>query len=59
MDDPHLSAAVCSQRGDECLALAEKMTDPYHQAAMLKFAEWWMRLAQKEGRSELFEWRSA
>ena len=46
MDEPYLSA--CQRRADECLAMADRMTDPAQKAAMLRFAEWWMRLAQHD-----------
>jgi hypothetical protein len=48
LDDPDVSAIVCHQRAEECLVLAERMTDPFHKASMLVLAEWWMRLAQHD-----------
>jgi hypothetical protein len=48
MDEPYLSAAACQRKADECLAMADWMTDPAQKAAMLRFAEWWMRLAQHD-----------
>jgi hypothetical protein len=46
LDSSSLSPEVCRQKAEECLALAEKANDPKHKAAMLRFAEWWARLAE-------------
>ena len=44
VDEAYLSATACQRRAEECLAMADRMTDPAQKAAMLRFAEWWMRL---------------
>ena len=40
-----LAVEACEENARECLALAEKFTDPNYARAMLQLAEWWMRLA--------------
>jgi hypothetical protein len=37
---------VCRQRAEECLNLSYQITDPKGQVAVLKLANWWMRLAE-------------
>ena len=41
-----LSPEICQRKAQDCLALAERATDPKQKAAMFRFAEWWMRLAE-------------
>ncbi len=41
-----MSPEACRRKAEDCLALAEKAADPKHKAAWLKFADWWIRLAE-------------
>jgi len=38
-------------RAFECLSLAECMTDPERRAEILRYARWWMQLAEPVGTS--------
>jgi hypothetical protein len=40
-----LTVEVCKQKAEECVELAERLIEPKHKAAMLRFAQGWMRLA--------------
>ena len=44
-EDVPVDADICKRKAEECLALAEKSTDPMRKQAMLRFAEWWTRLS--------------
>jgi hypothetical protein len=37
---------LCRQKAEECLNLSYQITDPKGQVAVLKLANWWMRLAE-------------
>jgi hypothetical protein len=37
---------LCRQKAEECLNLSYQITDPKGQVAVLKLANWWMRLAK-------------
>jgi len=37
---------ACKQKARDCLAVADTMTDSKQKAAMLQYAEWWMRLSE-------------
>jgi hypothetical protein len=37
---------LCRQEAEECLDLSYQITDPKGQVAVLKLANWWMRLAE-------------
>ena len=44
---PDLSSPeFCRQKAEECLNLSYQITDPKGQVAVLKLANWWMRLAE-------------
>ena len=44
---PDLSSPeFCRQKAEECLSLSYEITDPKGQVAVLKLANWWMRLAE-------------
>jgi len=44
---PELSSPeFCRQKAEECLSLSYEITDPKGQVAVLKLANWWMRLAE-------------
>jgi hypothetical protein len=42
----HQSPELCLQKARDCLALAQTVADPKQKAAMLRLAEWWMRIAE-------------
>jgi hypothetical protein len=41
-----LSPAFCRQEAEECLDLSYQILDPKGQVAVLKLANWWMRMAE-------------
>jgi hypothetical protein len=44
---PDLSSPeFCRQKAEECLDLSYQITEPKGQVAVLKLANWWMRLAE-------------
>jgi hypothetical protein len=36
----------CRQKAEECLDLSYEITDPKRQVAVLRLANWWMRLGE-------------
>jgi hypothetical protein len=40
-----ITAELCKQKAEECRELAGSLAEPNHKAAMLRFAQAWMRLA--------------
>jgi hypothetical protein len=40
------SPEACRRKAQECLARADALADPKQKAAMLRYAEWWTRLAE-------------
>jgi hypothetical protein len=36
----------CREKAEECVNLSYQITDPKRQVAVLKLANWWMRLAE-------------
>ena len=40
-----LTVELCKQKAEECIEYAERLAEPKQKAAMLQFAEGWMRLA--------------
>ncbi len=43
---PDLSPEFYRQEAEECLNLSYQITDPKRQVAVLRLANWWMRLAE-------------
>jgi hypothetical protein len=41
-----IDTAFCRQKAEECLDLSYQIKDPKGQVAVLKLANWWMRLAE-------------
>jgi hypothetical protein len=46
MVDLRMSPEACRDKAEHCLALADKTADRKQKAAWLKFADWWIRLAE-------------
>jgi hypothetical protein len=51
--DPYLSAEACREKAIDCLIQADTLDDPRQKAAMLRYAEWWDRLAEYRSRAVL------
>jgi hypothetical protein len=50
--DPYLSPEACREKALDCLIRADTLEDPRQKAAMLKYADWWMQLAEyRSGRT--------
>ena len=41
-----IDTAFCRQKAEECVTLSYEIADPKGQVAVLKLANWWMRLAE-------------
>lgn len=48
--DAYLTADACRTKALDCLIQADTLDDPKQKAAMLRYAEWWNRLAEQRSR---------
>jgi hypothetical protein len=44
--DAHVSPNECRDKALDCLITADSLDDPRERTAMLRYAEWWTRLAE-------------
>jgi hypothetical protein len=51
--DAYLTPEACQTKALDCLIRADTLDDPRQKAAMLRYAEWWNRLAEYRGRVAL------
>jgi len=49
--DAYLTADACRSKALDCLIQADTLDDPKQKGAMLRYAEWWNRLAEYRSRA--------
>jgi hypothetical protein len=51
--DAYLTPEACRTKALDCLTRADALDDPQQKAAMVRYAEWWNRLAEYRSRAAL------